>query len=416
VLAALAIALLMGLQALTTDLYLPGLPLLTRELGASLSAAQLTMAALLLAFGVGQLFWGPLSDRWGRRPVLLLGLSTYVAASLVAAAVRSIEALILLRMAQGLAVAATVVVSRAMVRDLYVPAEGAQVMARGLSGLGAIAIISPLLGGLVTATLGWRATFLTVACGGAAALALVVWRLPETLALERRHPDRRLISLVQGWGEVLGHPGFRAWALLTCATYGGLFLFLAASSFVYIGVLGLSPLAYGGVAASCSTSYLLGTVYCRRHLPQRGVTGSVLFATRLSVLAVLAFVIPALMGPAAGWPALLAVWLPQLLYQFAHGSYMPCSQVGAVAPFPHKAGVASALTGAASAFVAFGIGLTLGPLLARLGAGVLSWGGALFASLSCGLIWTLVRRHGELGQAGTASVPGAAPAAVAAPR
>ncbi len=390
-LAAVSIALLMGLQALTTDLYLPALPLLTHELGATVTAAQLTMSALLLAFGLGQLVWGPLSDRYGRRPVLLAGLSAYVVASVVASTVGSIELLIALRMLQGLAVAAAVVVARAMVRDLYEPAQGAQVMARGLSGLGMIAIASPIIGGIVTASSGWRAAFLTVACGGAAALALVVWRLPETLAPERRRVAGGLRGMSSGWGEVLRHPGFRAWALLTCCSYGGLFVFLAGSSFVYIGVLGLGPLGYGAVAATCSMSYLAGTLVCRRRLVRLGVAGSVQQAAWLTALAAVAFAVPALLGV----QTLAAVWLPQLIYQFAHGTHMPCSQVGAVAPFPHKAGVASALSGCASALVAFVIGLGLGHFLDNT-TRALAWGVALFAALTCLCAWTLVRRHGEV--------------------
>jgi DHA1 family bicyclomycin/chloramphenicol resistance-like MFS transporter len=384
----------MGLQALTTDLYLPALPQLTHELGASVSAAQLTMSALLLAFGLGQLVWGPLSDRHGRRPVLLAGLVSYVLASLLAALAGSIELLVALRMLQGLGVAAAVVVARAMVRDLYEPAQGAQVMARGLSGLGLIAIVSPIVGGLVTTLAGWRWAFVSVAVGGAAALALVVWRLPETLAETHRCRSQAsaLAGLLQGWGEVLSHPGFRAWALFTCCTYGGLFVFLASSSFVYIGVLGLGPLAYGALAASCSTCYLLGTVYCRRRLPVLGVTGSVQRAAWLTALAGLGFAVPALLGV---HDSLAALWLPQLLYQFAHGTHMPCSQVGAVAGFPHRAGVASALSGCATALVACVIGLGLGRLLGAHGSSALAWGSAGFAALTCLCAWTLVRRHGD---------------------
>jgi DHA1 family bicyclomycin/chloramphenicol resistance-like MFS transporter len=349
------------------------------------------MSALLLAFGLGQLVWGPLSDRHGRRPVLLAGLSAYVVASIGAALVGSIELLIALRMAQGLAMAAAVVVARAMVRDLYEPGHGAQVMARGLSGLGLIAIASPIVGGIVTATLGWRAAFLTVACGGAAALALVVWRLPETLAPERRHPGGGLRQLAGNWAEVLRHRSFRAWALLTCASYGGVFVFLAGSSFVYIGVLGLSPMVYGAVAATSSVSYVAGTVFCRRRLPRLGVTGSVQQAAWLTALAALAFAVPAWLGV----QTLAAVWLPQLIYQFAHGTHMPCSQVGAVAPFPHQAGAASALAGCGAALAACGIGLGLGHLLDN-STRALAWGVALFAALTCLCAWTLVRRHGDL--------------------
>jgi DHA1 family bicyclomycin/chloramphenicol resistance-like MFS transporter len=415
-LAGVAIALLMGLQALTTDLYLPALPLLTRELGATVTAAQLTMSALLLAFGLGQLLWGPLSDRHGRRPVLLAGLSLYLLASLGAALAGSIGLLIVLRMAQGLTVAAAVVVARAMVRDLYEPAQGAQVMARALSGLGLIAIASPIVGGIVTATLGWRCAFVAVACGGAAVLALVGLRLPETLAPERRsRPARRATTSVTGneppsaphhpWIEVLRHPGFRAWTLMTCCSYGGLFVFLASSSFVYIGVLGLSPLEYGAVAATCSFSYLAGTLFCRRRLARLGVAVSVQQAAGLSGLAALGFAVPALLGV----HSLAAVWLPQLVYQFAHGTHMPCCQVGAVAPFPHQAGLASALSGCATALVAMLISLGLGQILDH-STHALAGGSALFAALSCLCAWTLVRRHGSVERATTASVRAASPA------
>ncbi|MFD2452130.1 MFS transporter [Ideonella paludis] len=136
---ALALALLLGLQPITTDLYLPALPLLARDLAAPMASVQLTMSALLLSFGMAQLVMGPLSDRFGRRPVLLGGLFLYSVASLGCALAPSIHTLIGLRALQGAGLAAAVVCARAMVRDLYEPHQGAQVMSKGLSGLGLIA-------------------------------------------------------------------------------------------------------------------------------------------------------------------------------------------------------------------------------------------------------------------------------------
>ena len=143
----LTLTLLLGLQPITTDLYLPSLPQLTQDLGASLVAGQLTLSVLILAFGVAQLFWGPLADRLGRRPVLLAGLSLHVLASVGCALAPTIDALLVWRAVQGVALAAAVVCARALVRDLYEPHNGAQVLALALSGLGVVALLGPLIGG-----------------------------------------------------------------------------------------------------------------------------------------------------------------------------------------------------------------------------------------------------------------------------
>ena len=137
----LLLALLLGIQPVTTDLYLPALPALTAGYGASMAQAQLTLSALLLAFGVSQLVLGPLSDRFGRRPVLLWGMAAYVMAAIGSALAPSMDLLIVWRALQGAAMGAAVMCARAIVRDLYLPADGARVMSRALTGLGVIACI-----------------------------------------------------------------------------------------------------------------------------------------------------------------------------------------------------------------------------------------------------------------------------------
>lgn len=384
--AAFALALLLGLQPITTDAYLPALPMLTRELGAPMSAAQMTMAALILAFGVAQLVWGPVADRVGRRPVLIAGLALYTAASGGAALAANIELLIVWRTVQGACLAAAVVVARAIVRDLYEPLEGARVMSIALSGLAVIAFASPSLGGWVAGVWGWRATLSGVALAGALTLGFIALRLPETL----RQPNPRataIAPLARSWGRIARHPTFLAWALLTSFTYGGLFTFLAGSSFIYIDLLGVSPGAYGLAMASGSVAYLAGTFACRRWIIRVGVVRAVQRGALFTLGAGALIVLCAL----AGWHTVAAVLVPQWLFAFGHGIHQPCGQSGAVGPFPHAAGAASALAGFLLSIVAFLDGRWLGfALRGEVLPFALTVG---FWSLATAAVaWTLVRR------------------------
>ena len=386
--AAAVLALLMGLQPATTDIYLPALPLLTQALAAPMALAQMTMAALILAFGFGQLLWGPVADRFGRRPVLVGTLLAYALASVGGALAGNIEQLVLWRTLQGFTMAGAVVCSRAMVRDLYQPIEGAQVMALALSGLGVVAIAGPALGGFVATAAGWRTALAVVATYGALALAVVTWRVPETLALKNPHATAPG-PMLANWAEVLRHPGFRAWMLLVTCTYGGIFSYLAASSFVFIDVLGLSASQYGLAMASASAFYMAGTLVCRPWIRRFGIAGTVVRAAGFTAVAGLSVVALAVAGVHTVW----ALLVPQWIYCFGHGFHMPCGQAGTVAPFPHKAGAASALAGFVMAVAAFGIGRWLG---GAMDGSVLPfvWGLGFWSAMTCAVAWTLVRRHG----------------------
>lgn len=385
-LAALALTLLLGLQPVTTDIYLPALPALTRELGASMAAAQLTLSALILAFGVSQLFWGPVADRVGRRPVLLVGLALYTVASLGATLAGSIEQLVVWRGLQGAAMAAAVVCARAMVRDLYEPLEGARVMSLGLSGLGVIAIVGPLLGGLATWAIGWRAALAIVTATGALTLVFIALRLPETQTTLNPRATR-LRPLLQAWRRIGRHRGFVAWTALISCTYGGLFTMLAGSSFIYIDVLGLSPGSYGLCMALGSSSYLAGTFVCRRWLGRLGMAGAVRRGAFFTLAAGMLILVPAWIEA----HHLGAILLAQCLFAFGHGVHQPCGQAGAVGPFPETAGAASALAGFVLAGTAFAIGIWLGQVL---DGGLLPYAltVAFWSALTVLVAWTLVQR------------------------
>ena len=387
-LAILVLALLLSIQPVTTDLYLPALPALTRSLGAPVAAAQLTLSGLLLAFGCSQMVWGPLSDRFGRRPVLLAGLSIYTAAALGSALAPTMGLLIVWRIAQGAAMGAVVMCARAIVRDLYTPLEGARAMSKALTGLGIVACVCAPLGGLLSVWLGWRAALLTLTVYAVATLTLVALRLPETLA--HRNPKAlQPRALLHTWGHVLRNPTFWAFSLLTTATYGGLFTFLAASSFVFIDVLGLTRTQYGGVMASACVAYFGGTFLCRRLLARHGLLRTVAIAGTLSVSGGTLMALVAFMG----WHQPWALLLPFLLFMVGHGIHQPCGQSGAVGPFPKAAGVASALNGFMMMLAAFAIGGWLGT---RLDGTV--WplvNGIWFWSVALAIIaWTLVQKFG----------------------
>jgi len=360
--------------------------MLTAALSAPMSSAQLTMSALILAFGLAQMVWGPVSDRVGRRPVLLLGLALHALASAGCALAGSIETLVLWRVLQGAALAAAVVCARAIVRDLYEPAEGGRVMALALSGLGVIALIGPLSGGVSAWAFGWRGPLVLVTLISVLTLLFIAWRLPETLA--RPEPQAtQLRGLLRSWRAIAGNRVFRAWALLVASTYGGLFTLLAASSFIYMDVLGLTPAAYGGAMALGSLSYLAGTLLCRRWIGAHGMAGAVQRGGWFTLAAGVVIVGAAATGVQALW----AVLLPQCLYAFGHGIHQPCGQAGVVGPFPQAAGAASALAGLVLALVAYAIGRWLGVALDGT-VRPLAYGLGFWAALTCALAWTLVPR------------------------
>jgi len=388
----LILSALLGVQPITTDLYLPALPALTASFGAPMAQAQLTLSALLLAFGLSQLVWGPLSDRFGRRPILLLGLSAYVVAAIGCAMAASMEMLVIWRALQGAAMGAGVMAARAIIRDLYTPAEGARVMSQALSGLAVIACLSAPTGGLLTELFNWRIALLVLAVFGAASLALIVWRFEETVA----HKNPRALepaTLWRTWAQVVRNPTFRAWSALSAASYGGLFTFLATSSFVFIQVLHFSKTEYGLLMFSMSFAYMIGTFLCRRMLRRLGVRRSVAVAAAMTLTSGTLLGVFGLTGLAGGAHGAWFIMLPYYLFMLAHAVHQACGQSGAVGPFPLAAGAASALNGTIMMLAAFLMGGWLGKHMdgsvLPLTQGLWFW--SVLIALSG---WTLVQKHG----------------------
>ncbi len=389
----LILALLLGLQPVTTDLYLPALPAITQGFGAGMSQAQLTLTALLLAFGLSQLVWGPLSDRFGRRPILLWGMGAYTLASVACAFAPDMAWLIAGRTLQGIAMGAGVMAARAVVRDLFQPSQGATVMSQGLTGLGIIACACAPLGGMLTDWLGWRIALLMLAVFGAATLALLYWRFEETLA----RPDPHALSarpLIQANLDILRNPVFLTWCALSAGSYLGLFTFLASSSFVFVTFMGYSKTAYGFLMLSMSLSYILGTFWCRWMLRRTSVHRTVGTAAVLTITGGISMAALAYAGQGQDWYGAWAVMGPMYIFMVGHGVHQPCGQSGAVAPFPNRAGTASALNGFLMMLGAFFMGGWLGthmdsPVFA------LAHGLLLCAVFITFVAWTGVQRHGR---------------------
>jgi len=388
--AALILSLLLGIQPIATDLYLPALPMLTKALQASPAVAQYTLSAMILSFGTSQLVLGPLSDRHGRRPVLLWGLGLFLIAGIGAALSQHIAWLIGWRMLQGIGMAATVVCGRAIVRDLFEPQQGVRVMSMALSGLGAIALISPAVGGLLANLLGWRASLLSLSVFAAIAWT-VVWRqLPEPLAQPHREPP----SLRRWWHEargVLKNPSFLSYAMLVVSTYNGVFLNLAGSSYVLIDHRGVSRLEFGLALGATSSFFLFGTWLCRRLLPGHGPAGAVRVGALFTLSGGVAL-------PLLVWAfphSALAFVLPVCIYCIGHGIHQSCGQAGAVAPFPRKAGLASALAGFLLSSTAFCSGTLLGHIADDSGQALAICIG-IAAVLTAAIGLGPVQRHGRL--------------------
>ncbi len=379
------LAMMLGLQPITTDLYLPALPMLTQALNGTVAQAHLTLSALLLAFGMSQLVWGPLSDRFGRRKILLIGLGAYTASALGAMLSQSMLQLIVWRVVQGAAMGATIMSARAIVRDLFEPLTGARVMSQALSGLGVMACLSGPIGGFLAGTFGWQITLLALALFAAVLLGLVLWQFEETL--QQPNPDAlQLGQLSRTWWQIVQHPTFLTYSLLGSASYAGLFTFLAASSFVFIGVLGFTQREYGLVMFSMPLSYIIGTVACRRLIPRLGLERTVVLGAALSLLGGVLMVTLAMRGYQSLW----SIMLPFYVFMFAHGINQPCTQSASVGPFPKAAGTASALNGFMMMLFAFGMSTWLGQAMdgtvKPLAYGVGFWCGviALIAALSLG--------------------------------
>ncbi len=336
----LLLAMMTALGPLSTDIYLASMPHIGAALGASNASVQLTMSIYIVAFACAQVLHGPLSDKYGRRPVLLGGFVVYLLATAACVASTTIGMLIGARVAQALGVAAASILARAIVRDLYAGARAGRQLAVMSTIAGLTPICAPVLGGVLESFFDWRASFIAMGLiGGAVALCMILL-LPETNKNIQSGPIS-LASILESFGVVLKNPAYRSYLGIQAFSYNGLFAFLSGSSYVLQEIYGFGPTQFGLIFGACSTSFVLGAFLGGRMVARRGLDGMI----RLGVACLLVGGLGQLAAVLAFPWSPVALVAPEMVYFLGIGFLLPNTQAAAMTPFPERAGAASSLIG-----------------------------------------------------------------------
>ena len=318
---------------------IPALPLLVSEFGIEFDAAQRTLTAYLIGISGGQLIYGPLSDRFGRRPVLLGGVALYLVASLACATAQSIEALIALRLLQGATGCAGHVLSRAIIRDCYPRDRAASLMGYATMTMASCASFSPLIAALIQERWGWRMNFYLLSGVSAFALLCALRWLNETKLdrLEGQGPARLFGNYVM----LLRSPAYLAYALSSAFAMSAWYGFVAGAPYVLTRLLGQPPIAYGKYILIVLAGYVAGNFVAGRFSVRWGgarmiTVGQTLAMIGVAIQLVLLFTVT--LTP-------LVLFLPMALIIFASGLFLPNANAGALSTHPQLAGSASGLSG-----------------------------------------------------------------------
>jgi len=326
-----------AIGSLSIDMALPSLPATAQALDASPATVQLTVTLFLAAFALAQLVHGPLSDRLGRRRVVLGGLTVHVIGGLACWVAPSARLLVAARVLQAVGAGSGPVVGRAVIRDLYEPAQAARVLGYMGTAQALTPILAPIVGGVVHQAFGWRAVYLTLALCGATFLAFAILLVPETNRL--RDPNAlRPGHLATNAADLLGDRTFLGYVLVAALMFGGQFAFISGSSFVLIEVLRVAPDVYGLCFGLVAFGLMTGSFIAARLTPRAGIDRLITAGTGLSaaaggLMAALArggvWTVPAVIGPMYG-------------FSVGVGIVLPTATAGAIGPFPRTAGLASA--------------------------------------------------------------------------
>ncbi len=370
---------------ISLDLYLPVLPELATDLGASASSAQLTITACLLGLAVGQLVAGPLSDQFGRRRPLLIGLVCYLLTSLACAFAPSIEVLLVLRLLQGLSGAAGLVIARAVARDLYEGRALLIVFSRLILVSGLAPVAAPLLGGQLARVMDWRGIFVVLAGFGLVLVAAGVLGVPESLPPERRSAGG-LQSNVRGFRELLGDRLFLGAAFSSGLAGAAMFAYIAGSTFVLQRIYGMSPQGFSYVFGINALGIMAMSQLGARLARSRPAVRLLAVGLAMNLLGSVGVLVSAVSG-AGLVPLLISLWV----MVSSVGMVFPSATTIALADYPHQAGRASSLLGLgqyiAGALAAPLVGL--GGEQTAVPLGVVVVGASLLAAA---VFWRLVLR------------------------
>jgi DHA1 family bicyclomycin/chloramphenicol resistance-like MFS transporter len=323
----------------TLNMLLPALPQLVVLLAADTSTVQLTLSLYLLSLATAQLLLGPLSDRFGRRPVLLAGLALNVAASVAAIAANSIALLIAARMLQAIGASAGIVIGRAIIRDLFERERSAAMLGLVTTAMVVAPMVSPSIGGLLVTTLGWEAIFICIALLSGIVLVWAMVVLPET------HPPGDVAdagALLKEWRELLRHRKFYGFVLTGALASAPFFTLIGGGPHVVVNLMHRSPTEYGLWFALGSIGYMGGNFTVSRLSERVGVemliASGALIEIFGAVVSLLLVIYDWELGPAV-------IFAPQLVMSYGNGLVLPSAIAGAVSIRPQAAGSASGLIG-----------------------------------------------------------------------
>ena len=379
---------LTALTALSIDMSLPALPRLTAVFATTPDRAQLTLSVFLIGFAIGQLAYGPVSDRFGRRPALLFGLVIYTMGGIGCALADSIDQLILCRLLQGIGGCVGRVMGPAIVRDEFHAREGAQVLSYVTLVMALAPLIGPVIGGYLLVIADWQAIFVALAIFGAVVLAVIATSFGESS--KYRDPQATQIpTLLRNYGRFLAHRSCLGYALINCFTFAGLFSYISGSSFVFIEVFGLPSHVYGILFGVTAFAFMAGASLNGRLLRRR-LPKTVLRAG----LAIVLLGGTAMLTTALVLPSIAGVLLSIMIYVFGMAFVFPNATASAMEPMPRMAGVASSLLGSSQMAVGSLAGYLVNSFYDRTPLAMAS-GIAGAAFLACLSYLLLIHRSGQ---------------------
>ncbi|MCI0752463.1 multidrug effflux MFS transporter [Teichococcus vastitatis] len=363
---------LMGLGPFSMQIIIPALPTVAAAFAVPYATAQMTLTVYLAGIAIGQLIYGPLSDHFGRRPVLLAGLAIYLVGSVAALLAPEVGWLVAARAAQAAGGCAGMVLSRAIIRDVFPRDQAASKIGFVMMGMTVAPMMAPLLGAELSAAFGWRA--IMVACTGFGVVMLLLGlRLPETLAAPQPLPG--LTGMVQAYWQLARLRSFRCYTAITACTTGTFFAFMAGAPRVVMDGMGHSARSYAIAFMAVSVTYALGSFIAGRFSARWGLERMLWHGLLLATVATLLGVAIQLSLPLM----LASFFLPMALVAIGNGMSQPSAVAAAVSVRPQLAGTASGLVGALQ--MGFGAAMTLLTSALEFGAGI----GTAAAMAGCAL-------------------------------